>query len=270
MLELALLGPPEVRLDGVPWRPPTRKSVALLAILAADGSMPRGRLCALLWPELDESPARRNLRRELARLREGGLEAAIRVDGDRLALEADVRVDVAAFRRIVGAAAAAGLGAWRGPFCDGLQVADAPELDAWLRDRRSELLALRQDALARSAAAHEEAGRPRQALEQVRRLLADDPVQEQQHRAAMRLHAALGEHQLAATGGAFGYNDTSGTLLSFRGWALHDLKATAFGHIPLPTLSFFMTGPQAPKTRSLLEIDAVSYTHLTLPTICSV
>jgi len=197
MLELALLGPPEVRLDGVPWRPPTRKSVALLAILAADGSVPRGRLCALLWPELDESPARRNLRRELARLREGGLEAAIRVDGDRLALEADVRVDVAAFRRIVGTDAGAGLGAWRGPFCDGLQVADAPELDAWLRDRRSELLALRQDALARSAAAHEEAGRPRQALEQVRRLLADDPVQEQQHRAAMRLHAALGEREAA-------------------------------------------------------------------------
>ena len=28
--------------------------------------------------------------------------------------------------------------------------------------------------------------------------------------------------RLAATGGVFGYDDTSGTLLSFRGWALHD------------------------------------------------
>src|SRR6186997_450493 len=73
MLELALLGSPEVRRDGLPWRPPTKKSVALLAIVAADGAMPRGRLCALLWPELDEAAARRNLRRELARLREGGL-----------------------------------------------------------------------------------------------------------------------------------------------------------------------------------------------------
>jgi hypothetical protein len=65
----------------------------------------------------------------------------------------------------------------------------------------------------------------------------------------------LGKHDVSLTGGVFGFNDTSGTLLSFRGWALHDLKATAFGHIPLPILSFFMTGPQAPKTRSLLEID---------------
>ena len=51
MLELALMGPPRVRRDGVPWRPPTQKSVALLAIVAADGRVPRGRLCALLWPE---------------------------------------------------------------------------------------------------------------------------------------------------------------------------------------------------------------------------
>ena len=44
------------------------------------------------------------------------------------------------------------------------------------------------------------------------------------------LHMSLGDHQLLATGAAFGFNDTSGTLLSFRGWALHDKKATAFGH----------------------------------------
>lgn len=68
MLELALLGSPEVRHDGVRWRPPTRKSVALLAIVAADGGVGRVSLCALLWPELDEAAARRNLRRELARL----------------------------------------------------------------------------------------------------------------------------------------------------------------------------------------------------------
>lgn len=65
----------------------------------------------------------------------------------------------------------------------------------------------------------------------------------------------LGDHQLSLTGGAFGYNDTSGTLLSFRGWALHDLKATARGHFPLPPLNSFMTFAQEHRTQSLIELD---------------
>ena len=69
------------------------------------------------------------------------------------------------------------------------------------------------------------------------------------------LHANLGEHRLSATGAAFGYNDTSGTLLSFRGWALHDAKATAFGHFPLPPLNDFIVHLQEDRTRSLIEID---------------
>ena len=69
------------------------------------------------------------------------------------------------------------------------------------------------------------------------------------------LHAALGEHQLAATGAAFGYNDTSGTLLSFRGWALHDVKATAWGYLPLPPFNSFISLLQEDRTRSLKELD---------------
>ncbi len=69
------------------------------------------------------------------------------------------------------------------------------------------------------------------------------------------LHASLGQHELALTGGAFGFNDTSGTLLSFRGWALHDEKATGFGHFPLPPLNSFIVHLQEDQTRSLIEID---------------
>ena len=69
------------------------------------------------------------------------------------------------------------------------------------------------------------------------------------------LHVTLGQHQLLATGGVFGFNDTSGTLLSFRGWALHDEKATAFGHFPLPPLNDFITLLQQHKTRSTIDID---------------
>ncbi len=65
----------------------------------------------------------------------------------------------------------------------------------------------------------------------------------------------LGQHTFALTGGVFGFNDTSGTLLSFRGWALHDEKATAFGYFELPPFNEFISHLQEDRTRSLLEID---------------
>ena len=69
------------------------------------------------------------------------------------------------------------------------------------------------------------------------------------------LHVSLGEHELAFTGAVFGWNDTSGTLLSFRGWALQDEKATAFGHFPLPPRSAFLNLVQQDKTRNSIEVD---------------
>jgi hypothetical protein len=65
----------------------------------------------------------------------------------------------------------------------------------------------------------------------------------------------IGGSTLGLTGAVFGFDDTSGTLLSFRGWALHDEKATAFGHFPLPPLNQFITLLQENRTRSLIEID---------------
>lgn len=65
----------------------------------------------------------------------------------------------------------------------------------------------------------------------------------------------FGDHELGLTGGVFTDDDTSGTLLSFRGWALHDLKSTASDSFPLPPLSPFMARRQARETRSRREID---------------
>lgn len=69
------------------------------------------------------------------------------------------------------------------------------------------------------------------------------------------VHLDASQHLLSATAGVFGWNDTSGTLLSFRGWALHDEKATAFGYFPLPPFNDFIVHLQEDRTRSLLEID---------------
>jgi hypothetical protein len=67
--------------------------------------------------------------------------------------------------------------------------------------------------------------------------------------------APIGGHRFAATLGGFGFNDTAGTLLAFRGWALHDQKSVAFGHQPLPPLDADMARRQAPVTEPVREID---------------
>lgn len=69
------------------------------------------------------------------------------------------------------------------------------------------------------------------------------------------LHQTIGSHDLSATVGAFGFNDTSATLLSFRGWALHDVKSTLSNHFPLPPLNAFMTIAQEDRTKSIIELD---------------
>jgi hypothetical protein len=69
------------------------------------------------------------------------------------------------------------------------------------------------------------------------------------------VRASLGEHDFSATAGVFGWNDTSGTLLSYRGWALQDIKATAFGSFKLPPLDSFITALQQNKTQNTVEID---------------
>jgi len=61
--------------------------------------------------------------------------------------------------------------------------------------------------------------------------------------------------RLSATIGLFGFNDTSGTLLAFRGWALHDQQSGAFSRTTLPPLGPDMAGAQPQWTTPTLEAD---------------
>jgi hypothetical protein len=67
--------------------------------------------------------------------------------------------------------------------------------------------------------------------------------------------ASIGQQDFSVTGGVFGWNDTSGTLLSFRGWSLSDVKATATGFFLLPPRNAFLNLAQANKTQNTVEID---------------
>ena len=66
--------------------------------------------------------------------------------------------------------------------------------------------------------------------------------------------ASLGAHKLRATAALMAANDTSGTLLTFRGWALHDRTTLAFNRQPLPPLESYVAGYQAPYTHPLLDV----------------
>jgi DNA-binding SARP family transcriptional activator len=201
MVQLQLLGPVVLRRAGQALPLAIKKTQALLLLLALQprgAALPRGRAAALLWPQLDESTGRRNLRRELARLREAGASDAVQVEGDLLSLATAVSCDVQRFQ----AECAAGrpdsaIECWLGPPADGLSLDDAPAFNDWWAPERERLLGLRRGALAASAAAHEARGDLAAALQRIDSLLADDPLQEQHHRDAMRLLAASGRREAA-------------------------------------------------------------------------
>ena len=68
------------------------------------------------------------------------------------------------------------------------------------------------------------------------------------------LAANIGEHKLRATAAIFAANDTAGTLLTFRGWALHDTRTLAFRRQPLPPLGDDVGSYQAKFTHPLLDL----------------
>jgi hypothetical protein len=70
-----------------------------------------------------------------------------------------------------------------------------------------------------------------------------------------KVESELGEHALALTGAVFAHDDMSGTLLSYRGWALHDVRMATNSDLPLPPLSPSTAPYQSPYTSPFYEVD---------------
>lgn len=75
------------------------------------------------------------------------------------------------------------------------------------------------------------------------------------------LAGRFGSQKLRGTAALMAANDTAGTLLTFRGWALHDRTTLAFNRQPLPPVGDF-TGLQAPYTHPLLDVHRGFGKHL--------
>lgn len=198
MLALNLLGPFELVHDGRVLACRSRKLQALLLRLALAGPQMRAALVSMLWPELDESSGRRNLRRDLFRLRNLGAADAVQSDGDWLRLADSVQVDAARFAESrIGADVMAALALWRGPLAEGLDLPGVADFSDWLARERERLGAQRRDALDVAAGVAEAAGQAAEALAWRERLLAEDPLQERHHRSTMRLLMATGRREEA-------------------------------------------------------------------------
>ena len=102
-----LFGTPQLVVDDHVVHVGARKAVALLALLLLDDAATRTQAAGLLWPNLALADARRNLRREVFRLRSLGLsieDASV----DSLALASPVQSDVAELRALAAAARTSG------------------------------------------------------------------------------------------------------------------------------------------------------------------
>lgn len=180
LLTLRCHGPVDLVRDGEPGALASRKALAVLLVLSLERDVARHDLAAWLWPDQDSAQARRNLRRELFRLRRLGLTLQ---DGPAGRL------------RLVGLPVAeAPLTAPTRPF-EGLDGVAGQRFDDWLRQARQHELAAR--AAARQAALVEAADDTGSMLALADAALLDDPGDEVALRAAMRGLQTQGRHDEA-------------------------------------------------------------------------
>lgn len=140
MIELDVLGPPRVRLDGSdpPQELLWRKHLALLVYLTRSSrARTRDHLVGLLWPDKEESKARHSLNEALRVIRRV-MGEALRTDGDNVQITPGaIRADVDDPTSI----------SHPGVFLDGFTVPDAPAFEDWMAAERENLRARILDQL---------------------------------------------------------------------------------------------------------------------------
>lgn len=209
-LRLTLLGDCRIELNGEPLADLALvKARALLCYLAVtERAQPRSAITDLLWGELNEADARRNLRVVLTRLRAAvgdyvlatrttlafnrdlphTLDAAM-FEQDATRLLASSSVDVPALRQRFAL--------YTGDFLRGLDVRNAPAFEEWLRLQREHLRQLALQMGQRLAAEYEHERCDGDAIVVCQRLIEFDPWHEEAHKHLMRLLARSGQSAAA-------------------------------------------------------------------------
>jgi len=193
---------------------PLAKARALLAYLAVSGRVePRGALVDLLWSELGEADARRNLRVVLTQLRQalGDYITATRttvsfqrdhphwLDVERLVAGAQRQRATQTTVLSPGEAEqlAQCFALYQGDFLRGLEVHNAPIFEEWMLIERERLRQLALDMGQRLVQHYAVVGDDDAALSLCQQLLALEPYSEETYRQSMRLLARNGQRTAA-------------------------------------------------------------------------
>ena len=207
---LALLGPPQIALNGTPLAFAYEKVRALLVFLAveSDRAHRRAALADLLWPEQDEAAARHSLSQALWSLRRtlpdiAGVPLLLTTrDTVRLNPDAPIWLDVAAFQQLGGVGAEArklrqAVVLYRGEFLEGWGIGESAAFEEWALLTREHLRARACDALRQLTEPGAAPGDAAQAWGYARRWVALDPLSEEAHRRVMRTLAESGQRTAA-------------------------------------------------------------------------
>ncbi|MCA9918118.1 MAG: hypothetical protein KC445_09205, partial [Anaerolineales bacterium] len=205
-LHISLLGKPLVQHSGhtLPGLV-SRKSQALLCYLAFTGQ-PHSRqaLAGLLWSEMDEEKARRNLRVALTRMKDELAEYLV-IQRRTLAFnrERPYWLDVIEFETTLKQKVLSidelkqATDLYRGPFLDDFILRDAPLFEEWVRLQQEHYRQLAMDGLYRLSALQTEMHQFAEGIETLNRLLKLEPWMEEAHRQLMLLLAISGQRSAA-------------------------------------------------------------------------
>ncbi len=212
MLEIALLSPLAIALDGQPLKLPSRRTEALLVYLLRNPH-PHARevLANLLWDDLPQNKALGNLRVLLANLRKV-LDPYVTITRQSAAWNgaSDYRVDLTALEELLAGsrveidrngaltkATAANLGAalqrYQGDLLPGFYLHAGRGFEEWLATEREWLWTRAVEALDDLATEYLQWGDYRAGVEQAQRLVDLDPLREEGHQLLMQLWAADGQ-----------------------------------------------------------------------------
>ena len=189
-LKARLLGPPRVFADGREVSFPLRKSAVLFFYLLIHRQISRDRAAAWLWPDDDETAARKNLRNTLYTIRKAlGAELIARGGRSDLSLADNFDFDLDLDRLAAETDDLTGL--YQGEFLQGFTFPGLDELENWLAAKREfyrDLYVKRQkDVILK----HLERGQPEAALGCAEELLALDDLNEELYELAVRIYASL-------------------------------------------------------------------------------
>jgi DNA-binding SARP family transcriptional activator len=201
-LELTLLGRPQIKLNGHPAPlVSANKALALLYYLAATGHVhSRQALAGLLWSDLPEDAARRNLRVELNRLREF-FDPYLLSSRETLAFNKalDYQIDLAVFEACLRhpnpttQQMQAAIDLYQGEFLEDFHIRDAALFEEWQFTERERLRQAVQRLTLRLVQQYTHARQYDAAITCGRRLLAREPWLEEGHQQLMLLCARTGQ-----------------------------------------------------------------------------